>query len=47
MKVNLISAAAGIAALLASPAMATQMQNWATPTFTSPRTGRRMRRPTE
>ncbi len=28
MKVNLISSVAGIAALLASPAMATQMQNW-------------------
>jgi hypothetical protein len=28
MKVNLISSIAGIAALLASPAMATQMQNW-------------------
>jgi hypothetical protein len=28
MKVNLISTVAGIAALLASPAMATQMQNW-------------------
>ena len=28
MKVNLILSVAGIAALLASPAMATQMQNW-------------------
>ncbi len=28
MKMNLISTVAGIAALLASPAMATQMQNW-------------------
>ena len=28
MKVNLISALASVAALLASPAMATQMQNW-------------------
>ena len=28
MKVNLISSVAGIPALLASPAMATQMQNW-------------------
>ncbi len=28
MKVKLISTVAGIAALLASPAMATQMQNW-------------------
>jgi hypothetical protein len=28
MKVNLISALASVAALVASPAMATQMQNW-------------------
>jgi len=28
MKVNLISSVMGIAALLASPAMATQMHNW-------------------
>jgi hypothetical protein len=28
MKVKLISSVAGVAALLASPALATQMQNW-------------------